>query len=168
LNDRSQRAGLLTPAETAAWRAYIEASLLLNTRIDEDLRATHGLTLFDYHVLVLLAETPAGRLRMRDLAARLVFAPSRLTYQAARMERMGLIAREACEDDRRGSFAVLTPGGRDALRRASTAHAESIRRNLLNLLDDRDVECLGQVFNRIRCHLAADPGASASEPAPTT
>jgi hypothetical protein len=54
----------LAEAEVVAWRAYIEGSLRLNTCIDEDLKACSRMTLFDYHVLVLLAEAPDGRLRM--------------------------------------------------------------------------------------------------------
>ena len=151
--------GRLSSTELAAWRAYIEGSLRLNTRIDEDLRAARGLTIFDYHVLLLLAEAPGGRLRMRDLASRLVFAPNRLTYQAARLERLGLIGREACPEDRRGSYALLTPAGRQALREATPAHAESIRRHLLDLLDSADLEHLGRVFGRVRAHLEASPAA---------
>jgi DNA-binding MarR family transcriptional regulator len=143
----------LTGAEVAAWRAYIEGSLRLNTRIDEDLKAASGMTLFDYHVLVLLAEAPDGRLRMRDLASRLVFAPSRLTYQAARMEGQGLLRREACDDDRRGSFAVITHAGREALRRAGPAHAASIERHLLSALGPNDVVRLRDIFGRLRAHL---------------
>lgn len=150
----------LTPTELAAWRAYIEGSLRLNTRLDEDLRVALGLTLFDYHVLVLLAEAPGLRLRMRDLARRLVFAPSRLTYQAARLEQLGLIGREACPEDRRGSYAVLTAAGRQALREATPIHAESIRRHLLDQLEPPELEQLGRLFGRVRAHLETSPTAS--------
>ncbi len=143
----------LTVAEMTAWRAYIEGSLRLITRIDEDLKASQGLTLFDYHILVLLAEAPGGRLRMRDLSQRMVFIPSRLTYQAERMARQGLISREACEDDRRGSYASITATGRQALRGAAAGHAESIRCHLLDVLDACDIEALGRIFTRVRSHL---------------
>ncbi len=143
----------LTAAEMTAWRAYIEGSLHLNTRIEDDLKASQAMTTFDYHVLLLLSEAPGGRLRMRELADRMVFAPSRLTYQAARMEKKGLISREPCDDDARGSYAIITPTGRRALRRAAVAHAQSIRRHLLNVLDPDDVEDLGRIFARVRSHL---------------
>lgn len=147
----------LTPTEVLAWRAYIEGSLRLNTRIEEDLKADEGMTLFDFHVLVLLAEAPGGRLRMGELAQRLVFLPSRLTYQVARMERQGLICREPCDDDGRGSYAAITPAGRTALRRASGSHAESIRRHLLGALDTRDVEDLSRIFAKVQAHLERPP-----------
>jgi DNA-binding MarR family transcriptional regulator len=107
------------------------------------------MTLFDYHILVLLSEAPHGRLRMRDLAQRIAFAPNRLTYQATRMEQNGWILREACEDDARGTYAVITPAGRHALRRATPAHVRSIRAGFLDALDERDISDLGRIFGMV-------------------
>ncbi|MFN0071786.1 MAG: MarR family winged helix-turn-helix transcriptional regulator [Chloroflexota bacterium] len=148
----------LTPEELSAWRAFIEGSVRVHTRIDEDLKASAGMTLFDYHVLVLLSEAPAGRLRMRDLAAALVFAPSRLTYQATRMEQKGLIKREECEDDARGLYAAITPLGVQTLRRAAPAHVASIRHSFLEALDADDLADLTRVFGKLRTLLHASTG----------
>src|SRR4051812_4215705 len=86
----------LDGARMACWRAYIEASQRLFTRLEDDLRADGELSFADYHVLVLLSEAPGQRLRMGELASRLVFSPSRLTYQVSAMQRRGLVARQAC------------------------------------------------------------------------
>src|SRR5918998_4147490 len=98
----------LDPAEMACWRAFIESSQLLMTQLEDDLRETSELSFADYHVLVLLSEAPQQRLRMGELASRLIFSPSRLTYQISSMQKRGLVAKEACPADRRGSEAVLT------------------------------------------------------------
>jgi DNA-binding MarR family transcriptional regulator len=143
----------LTSDELNAWRAFIEGSLRVHTRIDEDLKAASGMTLFDYHILILLSEAPGGRLRMRDLADCMAFAPSRLTYQATRMEQKGLIAREACEDDARGTYAAITPTGLHALRRAAPAHVRSIRTGFLDALDERDVADLARIFGKAQARL---------------
>ena len=74
----------LSTAQERAWRPYIEASLRLETKLDERLRETTGLTLMDYHVLMLLSEAPQHRLRMSELADKMVFSRSRITYQIAR------------------------------------------------------------------------------------
>jgi len=143
----------LSPTEEAAWRAYIEGSLRLNARIDDDLQASQGMTMFEYHVLLLLSEAPEGRLRMRKLADRMVFSPSRLTYQVARMAREGVISRQPCDDDRRGSYASITPKGRRTLGRAALTHVTSVREHLLHLLDSADIQDLGRIFTRVRSHL---------------
>ncbi|MFS8479555.1 MAG: MarR family transcriptional regulator [Micromonosporaceae bacterium] len=130
------------------WRAYIEGSLRLITRLEEDLRPT-GLSLADYHVLVVLSEAPDRRLRMGELADRLVFSPSRLTYQITSMEKRGLVRRESCPQDRRGSHAVLTGHGLEVLRFAAPHHLESVRRHFLDDLDDAEVAYLDRVFTRL-------------------
>ena len=150
----------LDGARLAAWRAYIEASQRLYTRLEDDLRADNALSFADYHVLVLLAEAPGQRLRMGELAGRLVFSPSRLTYQITTMQRRGLVARESCPDDRRGSEAVLTAAGLIALREAAPHHLRSVRQHLMDDLDDAEVACLTRIFERLGQRLRPDHGVS--------
>ncbi|MDG4830191.1 MarR family transcriptional regulator [Solwaraspora sp. WMMD1047] len=145
----------LDPARLAAWRSYIEASQRLFTRLEEDLRTDSDLTFADYHVLVLLSEAPRHRLRMGQLASRLVFSPSRLTYQISAMQRRGLVTRQACPDDRRGSEAVLTATGLLALREAAPHHLLSVRRHLMDDLDEAEVAFLARIFTRLGERLRA-------------
>ncbi|MEJ3746250.1 MarR family transcriptional regulator [Actinomycetes bacterium KLBMP 9797] len=145
----------LSARELAGWRAFIESSQLLMTRLEEDLRATSGLAFNDYHVLVLLSEAPGRRLRMGELASRLVFSPSRLTYQIGSMEKRGLVARESCPADRRGSEAVLTAEGLRALRAAAPHHLASVRAHFMDDLDDADVAHLTTIFSRLGERLRA-------------
>ncbi|MEW2375147.1 MarR family transcriptional regulator [Micromonospora sp. NPDC047812] len=154
----------LDSARLAAWRAYIEASQRLYTRLEDDLRADSALSFADYHVLVLLSEAPGQRLRMGELASRLVFSPSRLTYQITVMQRRGLVARESCPDDRRGSEAVLTAAGLLALREAAPHHLRSVRAHLMDDLDDAEVACLTRIFERLGRRLRADRDASTAHP----
>ncbi|MGC5053009.1 MarR family winged helix-turn-helix transcriptional regulator [Micromonospora sp. DT48] len=139
----------LDQTRLTAWRTYIEASQRLFTRLEDDLRAASGLSFADYHVLVLLSEVPGQRLRMGELADRLVFSPSRLTYQISAMQRRGLVARQPCPRDGRGSEAVLTAAGLLALREAAPHHLRSVRTHLMDDLDDAEVACLTGIFTRL-------------------
>ncbi|MEU8300179.1 MarR family transcriptional regulator [Micromonospora sp. NPDC048909] len=150
----------LDSARLAAWRAYIESSQRLFTQLEEDLRADSELSFADYHVLVLLSEAPGQRLRMGELASRLVFSPSRLTYQISTMQRRGLVTRQPCPDDRRGSEAVLTAAGLLTLRDAAPHHLASVRTHLMDDLDDDEVACLTRVFERLGHRLRAARDAS--------
>ncbi|WP_406043470.1 MarR family transcriptional regulator [Micromonospora sp. NBC_00898] len=151
----------LDPVRMACWRAYIEASQRLFTQIEEDLRADE-LSFADYHVLVLLSEAPGQRLRMGELAGRLVFSPSRLTYQITSMQKRGLVAKESCPGDRRGSEAVLTAAGLLTLRDAAPHHLASVRAHLMDDLDDAEVACLTRVFERLGRRLRAARDASST------
>ncbi|GGO23919.1 MarR family transcriptional regulator [Micromonospora parathelypteridis] len=146
----------------AAWRAYIEASQRLYTQLEEDLRADSDLSFADYHVLVLLSEAPGQRLRMGELASRLIFSPSRLTYQISSMQRRGMVSKEPCPDDRRGSEAVLTAAGLLALSEAAPHHLASVRTHLMDDLDDAEVACLTRVFDRLGHRLRAAQVTSSS------
>ncbi|MEV4384692.1 MarR family transcriptional regulator [Micromonospora sp. NPDC049580] len=152
----------LDSTRAAAWRAYIEASQRLFTQLEDDLRADSDLTFADYHVLVLLSEAPGQRLRMGELAGRLVFSPSRLTYQISSMQRRGLVSKEACPDDRRGSEAVLTAAGLLALSDAAPHHLASVRTHLMDDLDDAEVACLTRVFDRLGRRLRAARATSSN------
>lgn len=143
----------LSEVELRAWAAYIEASLRLETRLDEALRAETGLTLFDYHVLVLLSEAPQQRLRMAELADRMVFSRSRITYQVNSMIKRGLVAREPAPDDRRGYRAVLTATGLQTLRRAAPRHAASVRTLFLDHIHADELPCIDRVFTRLQACL---------------
>src|SRR6201996_6672195 len=107
---RTSTARWLTEDEQRAWRAYIQLAQLLIRQLDRDLHP-FGLSMHDYEILVELSEAPGRRMRMTELADRTAQSRSRLSHQVNRMEAKGLIVREGCEGDKRGTFAVLTALG---------------------------------------------------------
>ena len=149
-------AGRLSAAEERAWAPFIEASLRLETRLDELLREDTGLTLIDYHLLMLLSHAPQHRLRMSELADRMVFSRSRITYQINSMTKRGLVLREPTPEDGRGSRAVLTATGVEALRRAAPHHAESVKELFLDHLTSDELHCIEQIFTRLRDQRESD------------
>lgn len=146
-----------------AWRPYIESSLLLETRLDEDLRAEAGMSLMEYNVLLVLSESPAHRLRMGELAGRLVFSPSRLTYQVKGMERRGWVVRQAAPQDKRVNHAVLTATGLEAFRQADEHHVETVQRLFTDDLDEHELHVITQVFSRLQSQLQGGHSTSVSD-----
>lgn len=140
----------LTDTEQASWRSFIEGSWALHTRLEEELRAATGLSMADYHVMVALSESPGHRLRMGELADRLVFSPSRLTYHITSMVKRGLVDRQPCPADRRGQEAVLTDEGMARLEAAAPLHLKTVRDSFLDHLHDGELAVIGRVFDRIR------------------
>src|SRR5450756_2781605 len=90
-------------------------------QLDRDLHP-FGLSAHDYEILVELSEAPGHRLRMTELADRTTQSRSRLSHQVSRMETKGLVSREDCEGDKRGTFAVLTANGEAAIKTVSYTH----------------------------------------------
>src|SRR4051812_29838029 len=129
----------LTETEQRAWRTFIESSWALHTRLEDELRAQTGLSMNDYHVLVVLSEAPERRLRMGELAGRMVFSPSRVTYQINSMVKRGLVRRQSCPDDGRGQEAVLTDEGMAALTAAAPLHLSTVRESFIDHLDPEEL-----------------------------
>src|SRR5918997_5853184 len=140
----------LSDTQQAFWRTFIESSWALHTRLEDDLRATTGLSMADYHLMVVLSEAPGHRLRMGELAGRLVFSPSRLTYHISSMVKRGLVRKQACPDDGRGQEAVLTDTGMTALEAAAPMHLKTVRDSFIDHVDDDELAVIGRVFAKIR------------------
>ena len=122
----------------------------MHTHLEDELRATTGLSMNDYHVLVVLSEAPGRRLRMGELAGRLVFSPSRVTYQISSMVKRGLVRKQACPDDGRGQEAVLTEDGLAALVAAAPSHLITVRDSFIDRLDEEELAVITRVFAKVR------------------
>jgi DNA-binding MarR family transcriptional regulator len=147
----------LNETELQAWRALISTSIGLIATLDNELQAAHGLSMGDYEVLVLLSEAPQQAMRMSDLAARLRLSPSGITRRIDGLVRSGLVERQQCPSDRRGSFGVLTEVGRRRLEEAAPTHVEGVRRHFIDRLTDRQLSHLIAALG----HLEIDEEAAA-------
>jgi DNA-binding MarR family transcriptional regulator len=146
LNDDQQR----------FWRLYVDFQRHLERVLHRELLADAGLSSPEFAVLVSLSETPTGQLRARDLCRELGWDRTRLSHLVARMERRGLVRRRACADDARGSIVEITDDGRRAITDAAPAHAEAVRRYLIDVLDDDEMAIMTGVFGRVLEGLAQD------------
>jgi len=140
----------LSEIEQGAWRTFIESSWALHTHLEDELRAQTGLSMNDYHVMVTLSEAPEHRLRMGELANRLVFSPSRITYQISSMVKRGLVRKQPCPEDGRGQEAVLTDEGLAALEAAAPLHLITVRDSFIDRLDPEELAVIGRVFGKVR------------------
>jgi DNA-binding MarR family transcriptional regulator len=138
----------LNPSELKAWRQYIIASRRLLDALDEDL-AAHDLSMADYEVLAQLSDAPDRSMRMSELAELAMISRSRLSHRIKVMEEAGWVRREPCPEDKRGSFAVMTPKGWKAIVAAAPDHVESVRTRFLDVLDKGDQKLLAEIFGRV-------------------
>ena len=103
----------------------------------------------DYAVMVPLSEAANGQLRTKDLGIALGWDRSRTSHQVTRMIRRGLVVREFCADDARGSIVGLTPAGRAAIERAAPNHVALVRQLFFDPLSDDELDTLGVVLERM-------------------
>jgi DNA-binding MarR family transcriptional regulator len=156
----------LSPKEQRAWRAYIAATQLLEDAIDRQLQQDAGMPHLYYSILANLSEAPEHRLRMTDLAERTKITRSRLTYAVTRLEKDGLVRRENCRWDKRGSVAALTEEGMAVLERTAPGHVETVRASLFDQLTDEQVEQLEEICTGIARALGSDGARPAADDVP--
>ncbi|CAB4952044.1 MAG: MarR family transcriptional regulator [Actinobacteria bacterium] len=133
----------LNDQQQVAWRAWIAASNLLDSRLSRELTEGHGLTGADYEILVQLSESDDRWLHMSELADRTLSSRSRLSHQIDRMENAGLVARACCPHDRRGQHAELTDHGLQTLVAAAPTHVDGVRRYVVDAMTPEQFEALG-------------------------
>ena len=138
----------LNPAEMKAWRRYIIASRRLLEALDDDLDH-HELSMADYEVLAQLSDAPDRKMRMSELADVAMISRSRLSHRIKVMEKAGWVKREACPDDKRGYFAMMTAKGFKAIVAAAPDHVHSVRSRFIDLLTKEDQKVLAEIFERV-------------------
>ncbi|MFC8615280.1 MarR family winged helix-turn-helix transcriptional regulator [Micromonospora purpureochromogenes] len=144
----------LDDREDRAWRGYRRMRRLLDLQLARDLMRDAGLSEPDYDVLSDLSEAPDGRLRLGELADRMLWSRSRLSHHLSRMQQRGLVIREECATDGRGSVVVLTAEGRRAIEAAAPGHVAAVRRHLIDLLKPDELAALDRFTHRVVDRLA--------------
>jgi DNA-binding MarR family transcriptional regulator len=129
------------------WRSFLHAHAVVLRELEQELAAA-GMPLSWYDVLLQLAEAPDHQLRMADLADRVLLSRSGLTRLVDRLQGEGYVRRERSTADARGTFTVLTPEGRAALRAAAPVHLAGIARHWLAHYTDDELRVLGELMQR--------------------
>lgn len=129
---------------------------LLMGELDEELQAEQGLPLTSYDVLVHLGEAEGTRLRMSELAERILLSKSGLSRVVDVLERQGLVERERDLSDGRGTYATLTRSGKARLRAAHRAHVRGVRARYLDKLTPEQLEALAAAWRSVRPEAVRD------------
>jgi DNA-binding MarR family transcriptional regulator len=136
----------------AAWSTFLRAHARVVRELERELQDEQDLALTDYDVLVQLAGADDRRLRMSDLAERLLLSRSGATRLVDRLVADGLVERVLCESDRRGQWAALTDAGLARLRRASPTHLRGIATHFLDRLSADDIAALERMLDGVAAH----------------
>jgi DNA-binding MarR family transcriptional regulator len=136
-------------AAVKAWTRLVRARETVLGAIERDLKAADCPPLAWYDVLLELVRAPQGRLRPFEIERETLLAQYNLSRLLDRLEREGLVAREPCDDDGRGQWAVITDKGRAAQARTWKVYAKSIQRHVGEKLDDKAAVALADLLGRL-------------------
>lgn len=142
-----------TASQLGAWRAFIETSESLKNLIAARMQTDSGLSMPDYSVLLALSESDHGRMRSSHLAEHIGWERSRLSHHLGRMERRGLITREAATGDSRGADIVLSDLGAQSFRNASSPHLHAVADLYIAGLSDQQLHAVADAMRTLQAHL---------------
>jgi DNA-binding MarR family transcriptional regulator len=146
----------LDAREERAWRSYHQMERELAGRIRRQLTRDTGLSDADYEILRALADAPDGILRARELRCEVRWEKSRLSHQVGRMEGRGLVTREDCDEDSRGSVIRITPAGREVIVAACCEHAKAVRAYLIDRLSPDQLDALADISETVLAGFESD------------
>jgi len=144
-----------TAQDLRVWRDFVETGDQLRALLAARLQSESELSTGDYAVLLALSEADGKRLRSSELADHVSWERSRLSHHLGRMESRGLVAREKCATDNRGSDIVLTDLGANQFRRASSPHLRAVQELFIDALDLDLLEKVDEVTQALSRHLDA-------------
>ena len=133
----------------AAWLAVLQSNAVLLEALERDLEAAHGLPMTWLEVLIRLADAPDGRVKMQELVETAFLTKSGVTRLVDRMETAGLVARCACDSDRRVTYASITEAGRKAIREAMPSHVADVEREFARHLTVDEQRVLRQLLTKV-------------------
>jgi DNA-binding MarR family transcriptional regulator len=132
-----------------AWTRLVRAQQTVLAAVESDLKAAGFPPLAWYDVLLELARAMDGRLRPYEIEQKTLLAQYNLSRLLDRLEREGLVRREACDDDARGQWIVVTSQGRALREKMWKAYAAAIQRHVGERLDDKSASALGELLGRL-------------------
>jgi DNA-binding MarR family transcriptional regulator len=133
----------------AVWQAFLKAHAGLAYMLNRELEEARGMPVGWYLVLLNLSKAPGGRVRMQELAESVLLSFSGMTRLFDRMAAAGLVKRAPCAQDKRGTFAVITPDGRRAFKRAAPVHLRGVQEHFARHLTDEEVAAMESALGKI-------------------
>ena len=137
-----------TPAQFAAWRGLLRVHSTVMRELDRRLLNAHGLGIDAYGVLVTMVGQPGSRMTIGELGERRNLSPSGISRSVDKLVKEELVERTTNPADARSLLVGLTAHGVQRLREAQVTHHATVRELLLDHLDERDIETLGELWEK--------------------
>ncbi|MDQ6436690.1 helix-turn-helix domain-containing protein [Mesorhizobium sp. LHD-90] len=145
----TRKPALLSEVVELAWVRLMRSQRRIFESIERDLQAEGCPPLAWYDVMLELDRAEDGRLRPMEIERRTLFAQPNLSRMIARLEREGLVRREAFSDDGRGHWVVITEQGRRKRAAMWEIYGAAIEKHLGARLTDGEAEHLADLLAKL-------------------
>jgi len=132
-----------------AWESLLRSQVDIMRRFEAD-NLMPELSLKEYDVLFTLRGAPNRALRLKELNEHVLLHQSALSRLVERLEARGLVTRERCPDDLRGTTIHITEHGLDVQGRMARIHIEQIASYVGGALEPEELETLRTLTGKLR------------------
>ena len=115
-------------------------------QLDRSTTQKHNLNLNEFAVLELLLHK--GDTPIQQIKEKILIASSSTTYIIDQLTQQGLVSRVPCSNDRRVTYASLTPAGRELIEEIFPIHADAIEK-AFSVLSDEELANFRDYLKRI-------------------
>lgn len=134
-----------TEPQAIAWMNFERMRIRLVAQINRELTHETGLSEADFAILSELLHSENEAVRAIALRGGLDWEKSRLSHQIRRMEERGLLTREPCIEDSRGSVIRITEAGSKTAVDATERYAAIVRRYVFDVLSAEQLALLDDI-----------------------
>jgi len=127
------------------WRKLCAGQAKISRSIDESLRRSGCVPLEWVGILFDIQRYGNGRIRLGELAERSSLSRSGITRLIDRMVEGGVISREACEHDGRGTYAVISELGKTKLTAALQVQERVLQAAFYRRFTNGDMEAFVRI-----------------------
>ena len=153
---------LPSDADWRMWRDFSAMRRALDRAVEQRLQRDAKVSTPEFEVLSSLFAAENRMLRAGALAEALGWEKSRISHQVSRMAARGLVSRQDCPSDARGTWVVLTEAGADALDIAGRGYVEVLTERFFGQVSAQEREIVHAVAARVATDPAdSDPAAEA-------
>jgi len=133
----------------SAWARLHRASQSVLSAVESDLKAAGHPPLAWYDVLLELKRVGKDGLRPRALQSEILLAQYNLSRLLDRMEGEGYVERRPYANDGRGQIVVITPEGRQLIKRMWPAYEAAIGEHFAARLTSEEAARLGRLLGKL-------------------
>jgi len=144
--------GKLSSSELLTWETLHTVTEQLKREVGRDLWADAELSDTEFTVLAHLRLSPDG-VRPGACAQAIGWDSSRLSHQLRRLEKRGLVQRQADPRDGRAAVLVMTDEGNEVYRKAIGPHLRSAQKWFAAALTPTQLEGLAEALQALQTHI---------------
>ena len=148
-NTAAVTAPAVSAAAVRAWVRLTRAQQAVQSSVERALKAEALPPLPWYDVLLELTRPEDGRLRPFEIEERTMLAQYNLSRLLDRLERDGLVRRDAFDPDGRGRWVVITPKGRETQARMWQVYSRALQESVASRLDDAEADRLTALLAKL-------------------